>query len=523
MPVPKDSVSAPGFPVYPILLAAYPPLGIMVANQGQIALSAGARIFIVSLLFGMLVYAVLRLILGSWQRAAPLTAFWLVLFFTYGHVYNALETYRMGGFSVGGITIGHHYYLLAIWALVAGLGTAFLLRRKLYSKNLNTILTTVTGFLVLFTLGQGIAVQIRAGVQANQREKSLRTDPISVPNGQALLPDVYWIILDGYGRSDALLEDYGFDNQPFLEELRKLGFVTPDCTLSNYTTTALSLSSTLNMNYLQTYFPDVRAGVKTEDWLNYRDYILHNPVRTQFKAMGYQIVAFENGFPWAEIRDADVFITNDDESESGAGWMASMTDFEEMYLRTTFLIVPEKLTFSLFTGLPPGATRNYPRRYRLIKFVFDQLPQVPEIEGNKFVMVHMIAPHAPFVFDAQGNFVAETDSKIGYAPEIQYLNQRVLESVRTILEKSKTPPVIVIQGDHGWEKHNRTKILNAYYLPGNAAPNIYPTITPVNTFRLIFNRYFQGQYDLLEDSSLYSEQGDIYNFTSVPPSCAIGP
>ncbi len=69
------------------------------------------------------------------------------------------------------------------------------------------------------------------------------------------------------------------------------------------------------------------------------------------------------------------------------------------------------------------------------------------------------------------------------------------------LEKSTTPPIIIIQGDHGFWTGTNLPILNAYYLPGDAADALYPTISPVNSFRLIFDHYFGTDLGLLEDAS----------------------
>ena len=54
-----------GIPLYPILLAAYPPLALLASNLGQVALEAGGRPLLVSLLIGAAVYGGLRLLLGS--------------------------------------------------------------------------------------------------------------------------------------------------------------------------------------------------------------------------------------------------------------------------------------------------------------------------------------------------------------------------------------------------------------------------------------------------------------------------
>ena len=91
------------------------------------------------------------------------------------------------------------------------------------------------------------------------------------------------------------------------------------------------------------------------------------------------------------------------------------------------------------------------------------------------------------------------------------VNARLIPILQEILDRSSTPPIIIIQGDHGFpvikdtpSTGNISPILNAYYLPGLGQDGLYPTISPVNTFRLIFNDYFGGQYELLLDQSYHT-------------------
>jgi hypothetical protein len=60
-----------------------------------------------------------------------------------------------------------------------------------------------------------------------------------------------------------------------------------------------------------------------------------------------------------------------------------------------------------------------------------------------------------------------------------------------------------VQADH-WATREQPPhgIFNAYYFP-RAAMKPVPTITPVNGFRLMFNRY-RGTYPLLPDQSYFS-------------------
>ena len=57
---------------------------------------------------------------------------------------------------------------------------------------------------------------------------------------------------------------------------------------------------------------------------------------------------------------------------------------------------------------------------------------------------------------------------------------------------------------------------DAYYLPGEKKNILAEPRTPVNTFRIIFNSYFNGEYDLQENRMYYSNPFDkIYQFKDV--------
>jgi hypothetical protein len=97
----------------------------------------------------------------------------------------------------------------------------------------------------------------------------------------------------------------------------------------------------------------------------------------------------------------------------------------------------------------------------------------------------------------------------------------MLTILQKIIDTSPVKPIIVVQGDHGVKGYNRGSILNAYYLPGGVEKKLYPTITPVNTFRLILDNYFGKQYPLLKDIS-YDTPLEYFDFTPLPetaPDC----
>src|SRR5690349_8725468 len=80
-----------GMPWYPFAISAYPVLKLLVANTGQVGLVAGVRPLILSILFAGLLFFLLWLFLRQAHKAAFLTALWLALFFSYGHLYIYMD------------------------------------------------------------------------------------------------------------------------------------------------------------------------------------------------------------------------------------------------------------------------------------------------------------------------------------------------------------------------------------------------------------------------------------------------
>ena len=485
------------FPFYPLVLALYPALALLSSNLGQAQPGAALRPLIFSLLGSALLYGALRLIFRRWDRAAALTAAVQVLFFGYGYFYLALE----GG------ALGRHRYLAPLWLALGGVSLWLLLRRRSVAALVTTGLNAVSVILVALPLLQVGVYQVR------QAQPAAETGALSA----STLPDVYYIVLDGYGRADAIEAAYGFDNAAFTQALQDLGFVLPECAQSNYMWTALSLSSTLNMDYQDVLYPAGMEHPDNVDWAVYHGLIQHSAVRANLEALGYQTVAFETSFAFTEMADADWYIAISDNplsQQAVAG--VTPTAFETLFLRTTALRV---LLETRAAWLPAAALSANEGHYQRVSFTLEQLPGAAELPGPKFVFLHLPAPHSPFVFKPDGSYSDVGEEATGYPDTVAYLNNRMIPILQSILEHSATPPIIVLQGDHGWDQPHRLQILNALYLPGENVPQISPTLTPVNTFRVIFNTYFGGSYPLLPDVSYNSPEGRKLDFSVAPFAC----
>ena len=502
---------------YPFLLCIYPVLLLLANNLDQVRLNAGLRAGVYALAAGALLFLVLRLVLKDWGKAALITSWTMLLFFSYGHIYGLVEDKSLAGFIYG-----RHRFLGLLWLLFLLTGSWWILKKSKPSLGFHRWLNVTSLVLVLFPVLIIGYHEIRAWRISHQPVVKAAANSGNSSQDQTSLPDIYWIILDGYARGDVLSQVYHFDNAPFLDQLKGLGFVVPDCTQSNYSWTALSLSSTLYMNYLETYNPHIQAPDERPDYLAYQEFIMHNPVREKLAGLGYKMVAFETDFPFTEVTDADIYIVGNanplEKMKSGF----EISQFEEMFMRTTALrILGEAQGVYLKKVVSKVRTPNEVH-YDRIRFVLDQLGTIPSlVPGRKFVFAHLVAPHAPYVFKPDGQYSDVGSPDIGYPDEIAYLNTRMIEIVKTILQQSKTPPVIIIQGDHGWDDKNRMANLNTYYLPGGGGQRIYPSITPVNSFRVIFDQYFGGNYKLLEDRSYYSSETRQFDFKLVPSNCSV--
>lgn len=524
------------FPFHPLLFAVYPIMALWNTNFSRVSSDTVLKPLLLAAVGGIILYLSLFLVLRSAYKSALLCTLIIVLYFTYGHIYGLLDAWL-----VMGINLGRHRLLLPAYGLLFSIGAYFVLRFGKNTASLNEVLNWTGMALVCIVLAQLAFAQINTTQASTQHEREQAAIPaelnLAAMKGRADLPDIYLLVMDSYMREDALRQTFNFDNRPFLNELAQLGFILPPCTQSNYAETAMSMSTELNMNYLDAFASQAAHKRAEIDYLWFTEYIRHSQVREILTQLGYKTVSFEVYYPWVEIPDAEYYF----QQNTAANWLASLldiTEFDDMLARTTlYRVVDEAGTISPAFGekitqfrdsiteklLALAETRNMrQKKYELILNAFNKMDEVSRIPGPKFVYLHLPAPHPSYVLGPNGDYKPTVNAIPGYTDTIIYLNKRILETIRLVLKNSKNPPVIILQADHGWggsELANRMRILNAYYLPGSGSQAVYPSITPVNTFRMIFNQYFVGSFKLLEDKSYYSTNTGYFDFTMIPPDC----
>jgi hypothetical protein len=517
-------------PWYLLLLAVFPTLALLGNNISEVNVGASSRALAFSLALAASLFLIFRAIVRDAHRAALAASLSLIIFFTYGHVYQLLR-----GWQGIGIVLGRHRYLLPIATSVLALGLWLVIKVVKNPGSLAVPLDVVTLALLITPAFQIISHEIgRRSAQAEVSQVVAEAPQFHLSVGEwagpidSFRPDIYYIILDAYGRSDVLEEYFGIDNSEFLDSLRRMGFQIADCSHSNYAITTLSLGSSLNMGYIN----DLFQGFGKPTYQALQQLAEHNLVRQTLQEFGYQVVSFESGYSITEWEDADYYF----DLGPSPGWkLHGLSAFESMLADTTLLRVFQDWHGTLPFRLPYFLDFAYSQHRRHILNVLDHLAEVAEIPGPTFTMAHVLAPHDPFVFGPHGEQVTQHETfslkpdivradkpeyTRGYSDQLMYVNYRILQVVESILEESSEPPIIIIQGDHGPKRNMSSNFarlanLNAYYLPEGGAARLYPSITPVNTFRLIFDYYFGADLPLLPDESYLSKNSAHFEFEPI--------
>lgn len=305
-------------------------------------------------------------------------------------------------------------------------------------------------------------------------------------------PDVYFFLLDGYGRADQLEATVGYDNSPFLDALQHRGFEVHERAAAAYPVTFLSLASTLGMDY----------PAKPGDLSDYTPFFAaaegeNRTVRT-FHELGYRF-AFGSDYSSFECGDAvDLCIEPErDAVEELIG------EREHAILRATPLseILPA-------IGIHPSPLAGRLSPEEVVEAVAPGEPERPV-----FAYGHILAPHPPYryaegceprddVRDPSLIYWGERDGSggAGYRQAIECVNRSLLAAVDAILARDRRA-IILVQGDHGpkfgihfhrplsdWtagELLQRLPILNAQRLPRGCAPSGPRAGLAVNTFRYV--------------------------------------
>lgn len=503
---------------HPFLFAIFPVLFLFAENIDEVPATDLFLPMLVVIVGTLVLLLLLRLITKNYNKIAIIASSFLVLFFSYGHIRDLIYSWWPGRVNI-------NLLLVFLW-VVLFTTIAFLVIKSrrdfiITNKVLNVVAITLVA-ISLINIGIYEVKTFSLAPETTEVPETAGESPTSVDlEDSSNLPDIYYIIFDEYARQDTLEEFWDYDNSEFIDYLTSKGFYVASKSRSNYSWTCLSLPSSLNMEYFD-YLSD---KMRSQGRMAFMEMVMNNEAGRFLKSKGYRCIIIPGGgYASLESEYADEVVKYD------VAFGIRISNFAYSLLRTTLLA--------------PFEAHFYNYKAHKVLYLFEVLTDMPSVEGPKFVFAHIICPHPEYVFNRDGSIVKKNiwasqrrnqeeiclQEHQAYLEQLIFVSKEIETLIDELLSKSEVPPVIILQSDTGPGRQidqpgrklteeafmrERVEILNAYYFPDEAYDLLYESITPVNSFRVVFNHYFNTDYELLKDESYYG--GLDFVWTIVPP------
>ena len=274
-------------------------------------------------------------------------------------------------------------------------------------------------------------------------ESPLRGNAVSTERSSPAAPNMFFILLDGYPRADKLQSEFGIDNSAFIGDLLDRDFSVASESRSNQVLTHLTMAQMFNYESAsdiasQLGDPDRLWRLDINNGVFFRD--LHD--------LGYETVAVSPGFENVALRRADVFIDT-----------GQLNEFE---WATAELMGVSVIADAFFPNLAADLHRS-----RIVDAFRVAKRQARDLgSSRKFVFVHVVAPHSPQVFDADGRPLEVPGFTLPYGDEpeidrfgfeeyrsrldgqIAFIDDQTVSLVDSVIAADPAA-VIVVFSDHG--------------------------------------------------------------------------
>jgi len=485
-----------------MLLAAYPVLFLFSENLSEVAFGETFQPILRAVAVAGAIAIVAGLLLRDIRRGALVASAMVIVWFTYGHVLEIVAPMGVTRDVQMGVSLT---FIVVVTLLAIFLRPAGIARLTTAVNVLALVLVGMTLLNILpYELSRPTAAATTSAAQAGPR-------PTAAPGAR----DIYFLVFDRYGSNEAL-DDLADAHNDMTSWLQGKGFTVAEHAHANYERTTMSLAATLNMTYLDDVVS--KLGPDSNDPGPVNEMLQDHKVGRFLQDHGYRYVHIGNWFaPTKTIRIAD---------ENPV--LTSQTDFGALLDKTT--LGP---TINDLRGLKDPPSHHLLHRAAAL-FDLNEIDLVSHEPGPKFVMMHILLPHEPYVFAANGEYsgLSEYDSKFspaGFRDQLAFTNDRLRGIVDNLLNvPADQQPIIILEADEGpypdryskdqngfdWSKatpeelETKYGVLTAMYLPGDApadAPSMYPDMTLINTFPIVLDRYFDAGIPLLPDKAYTSK------------------
>jgi hypothetical protein len=429
-------------------------------------------IIVISVL-SLLAYFSFRKIVKDRIKAALILSYTLlvVLFFR-----DIVEFIIYFGISEAIGYVGEYFIVIVIALIIFALIIKWLTSSGRELKTFNTYINLLTSiFLTIEIIGCSFS-----GISKVSLKEKIDLE-ISANKNK---PDTYFILLDGYTGFTGLKKFWNYDNGELKNFLSEKNFYVAENGKSVYNVTNYSMASTLNMTEL--IFNREELYSKS-NYLLLSDFIKNNSVAKYLYKAGYE---FYNLSFW-DINDKN-------------------KHYEDIYFLRRGNIYQAR---TLYGHLYEIYNEKFADMAEINPGIFNKLVELHKSsdEKPKFVYAHITMPHPPYYFDADGNrmdysYSGDKKDMNKYLEQLKYTNKLLMNTVSRILSYGKEePPIIVIQSDHGfrsYEGKNKMEmeysVLNCFYFPDQDYLMLNDSIKTINTFRIIFNKYFNQNLPIIK-------------------------
>lgn len=496
---------AKGYPFYLVLL----PFFFLLHNYNEVFGFITAKQLLYATLVTYLFGGICFLLIFLFLRKLPITAlatFFLLLFVL---LFAPLHDFLQKNFFpriIGSYTFIIPVVLVAIVLLVAWFAKrlAALDRFTRYLNFLMLILAAIEVFVLLL-----YCMKPQAAINCIHPPGHLSKQYTRVTRPDSAKPDIYFLVFDEYTNNSALKKKWNFDNSAITNWLQENGFFVAFNSKANYNFTPFSISSTFNMDYIDPKKWADAFEIRNE--LQAIGSISNNATFNILKEEQYKIHFFA---PFKNELDT---IGLQEYGHTGIKQIYNQTLIARLYrdvlwnhprLSSMFTRLSARFLDSNFrdAGNTPGD----------LWLTLDRVKATVNSSPDRkpfFVYGHFMITHKPHVFDSTGSLLKKEELNLGnknlvntYIRQVQYANKIIRELIEYIKSNNRRNTIIIIEGDHGFkglpkDGHDPLANFNAFYFPDHNYSHLYDSISPVNTFRVVFNNYFQQHFPLLKDSS----------------------
>lgn len=446
----------------------------------------------------LILFFLFTFFLKNKSKAALAATITGILYLFFGNIKELLT-----GFSV--FSPISHYKILLPLLFVFYAAILYKIRKARSVYNATAYLNVL--FLLYLSIELWTFIQLPGGNQKNNNLPSFDSKQLSPAR-----PDIYFIVADGYPSTTYQQDVLEASHNTLDSFLIDKKFFLVNNARSNYNNTAFSMSSILSMQYV-----DWMKGTSVTKPYHYNLAIAAIKNAPVFKLLNeqdyslYNLSVFDIGKTISVKREDFLSTTPSAIIFYNTFWNCIRRDI----LPEFFPVLRERLIHKqqLDNKEHLSKYKDYNRQ------VSDSLLTIADLPASspKFIYTHLEMPHFPYFYDSAGKAYpdeivfgpAMIKDKERFKNYVAYSNAHISQLITRVLTQTNGQAVVIILSDHGINdlpgsrKEDAFSNYSAFYFPDGNYHQLYTGMSNVNTFRVLFNKYFAQRLPLLSDSSIY--------------------